>query len=117
MIRARFYVSASDSGVHLLMEGHAGGGPKGKDLVCAAVSALAHTLGEAVERMYDHQMLSRRPRINLNDGEAEIIAVPKPEFGQEVLLAYWVIEAGLHALVQSFPKSIRIEQTIKVKGE
>lgn len=116
MIKARLFYNEIDEGVHLLLEGHAGGGPKGKDLVCAAVSALTYTLGEAVERMNQHGMLLCEPKVETAHGMAEIVAVPRKEFMQEVLLTYWVIEAGLHALGRNYPQSVRIEETIKVKG-
>lgn len=116
MIKARLFYNEIDEGVHLLLEGHAGGGAKGQDLVCAAVSALTYTLGEALERMHQHRMLLHEPKVETAPGMAEIVAIPRQEFMQEVLLAYWVIEAGLHALGRNYPKSVKIEETIKVKG-
>lgn len=102
--------------MHLRMDGHAGWGPQGADLVCAGASTLAYTLAEAVERLYRQRMLRRCPRIEISQGSAEIIAVPKAEFMQEVLLTFWVVEAGIYALGQSFPGSIKMEETLRVKG-
>lgn len=116
MIQVRMYFVEADGSLHLRMEGHAGCGEKGRDLVCAGVSTLAYTLGEAVERLYHQQMLRRCPRIELEEGRAEIIAQPKPEYIPEVMMVYWVIEAGLHALGQSFPEGMNMEETIQLKG-
>ena len=49
MVEAKFYRGGEGS-LHMVLSGHAGAGPKGHDLVCAGVSALACTLGRAVAK-------------------------------------------------------------------
>lgn len=114
MITAKFYCPR-DGSVHMRMEGHAGAGVKGEDLVCAGASMLACTLGAAVERMYEQSMLRRCPRVELAEGCAEIIAVPKPRLFQEVLMVFWTIQSGIAALAGSFPGNVTLEETMRIE--
>lgn len=113
MIAARFYCGA-DGSLHLTMHGHAGAGVKGQDLVCAGVSALACTLGSAVERMYEQRMLARCPRVELSDGSAEIIAVPKERFFRDCAMVFWAVQVGIGALAESFPANVCVEEVMRI---
>lgn len=113
MIHTKCYCGG-DGSLHLQMAGHAGAGVKGADLVCAGASALACTLGAAVERMYEQQMLSRCPRVELGEGSADIIAVPKPRFRQETMMVFWTIQTGLGALAEAFPGNVSLEEAMRV---
>lgn len=113
MIGTRFYCGA-DGSVHMRLLGHAGAAPRGQDLVCAGASTLACTLGAAVERMYEQRMLRRCPRVELEEGRAEIIAVPKKRFRQEVLMVFWTVQTGLGGLAESFPGNVRMEETMQI---
>lgn len=112
MIRGKFY-SGADASCHMVLSGHAGAGPKGSDLVCAAVSALAQTLEQAVQRLYFQQMLRRCPKIELGEGSAEIIAVPKAQYRQEVAMVFWTVQNGISELAASFPENVRLEETMR----
>lgn len=113
MIQAKFYCGG-DGSVHLWMAGHAGAGAKGEDLVCAGASALACTLGAAVERMYEQQMLRRCPKVELYDGNAEIIAVPKARFSQAAMMVFWTIQNGIAALAASYPGNVTLTEVLRV---
>lgn len=117
MVQVRFFCREPDGSVHTTVKGHAGFARKGTDLVCAGVSTLVYTLAEAMERMYFQRMLRRCPRIVMEDGSAEIIAVPKPEYLQEVLLVFWVMEAGLYTLGMHFPGTVAVEEALQVKNQ
>lgn len=71
MIHVR--ISKGDGYLRLEMEGHAGAGPKGADIVCAAVSAIAETavmgLAEVARQYPEHVRMSLAPR---NDSDSAI---------------------------------------------
>lgn len=110
MLRARFYTAGD--GVHMKLRGHAGSGPAGQDLVCAAASALACTLAGALERMDGQGMLAKPARISLRSGAADIAAVPRPECRSEVLMAFWMTEVGFHLLDGKY---VRLEEVMTVE--
>lgn len=117
MVEAKFYRGGEGS-LHMVLCGHAGAGPKGQDLVCAGVSALACTLGRAVERLYEQGMLRRVPRVELYEGGAEVIAVPKRRFCREGAMVFWTVQNGIAELAQSFPENVGLTETLRVeRGE
>ena len=109
MIQAKVY-SKNRGSVHLVIQGHAGAAPRGKDPVCAGVSALACTAAQAVTNLHRQGMLRCRPRVILEDGYAVVIATPKWEFLGEVMLTYWVIQTGLSVIAANFPRFVRLTQ-------
>lgn len=113
MIQAKFYTGA-DGSLHMAAQGHAGAAPKGQDLVCAAASALAETLAQAVERLYYQGMLRRCPRVELEEGRAEIIAQPKARFYKETAMVFWTVQNGMAALAAGFPGNVQLEETLRV---
>lgn len=113
MIQAKFF-RGGDGSLHMRLEGHAGAGPKGQDLVCAAASGLACTLGSTVERLYEQGMLRRVPKVELYEGSAEIVAVPKERFQKEVILVFWTVQTGIAELAASFPGNVRMEEALRV---
>lgn len=115
MIQVKFFVCQPEGSIHMRLKGHAGYAPKGQDLVCAGASTLAYTLGEAMERMYHQNMLRRCPRIEIGEGRAEIIAVPKAEYFQMALLAFWVVESGMCSLGMNFPGFVRVEEVMRCR--
>ena len=113
MIQAKFYTGA-DGSLHMAAQGHAGAAPKGQDLVCAAASALAETLAQAVERLYYQGMLRRCPRVELVEGRAEIIAQPTARFYKETAMVFWTVQNGMGALAAGFPGNVKLEETLRV---
>lgn len=109
MIKAKFYCKLRGS-VHLAIRGHAGAAPRGRDPICAGVSALACTAAQAVTDMYHQGMLRCKPRIVLEEGYAAIIATPRREYFGEVMLTYWVIQTGLGVIAANFPRFITLER-------
>ena len=112
MVQAKFYRGGEGS-LHMVLSGHAGAGPKGQDLVCAGVSALACTLGKAVERLYEQGMLRRVPKVELYEGGAEVIALPKEPFTREVLMVFWTVQNGIAELAEGFPGNVRLEEALR----
>ena len=112
MIQAKFFCGG-DGSLHMRLSGHAGAGPKGQDLVCAGVSALAETLGRAVERLYEQRILRRCPKVELAEGSAEIIAVPKAWFRRETAMVFWTVQNGIAELAASFPGNVQLEEAMR----
>lgn len=115
MIQAGFYWGQTDGSLHLTVTGHAHAGPKGHDLVCAGVSVLACTLGSAVGRLYEQAMLARCPKVQLEEGDAKIIAVPKEENREAVQMVFWTIQNGMAAMAECFPGNVELTQALKIE--
>lgn len=78
----------------LLVEGHAGFDRRGKDVVCAGVSALVCTLAENIRR--------RGGQAALSPGRAEL----RWQEGTEELVEAFGL--GLRQLAESYPEYIRL---------
>ena len=90
------------------VEGHAGSGPEGHDLVCSAVSALALTLAgnvsymQAQEAVYD-------VTIELKEGNAEIQCTPYRRYKDSAQQIYRAICVGFELLATKYPQNISYE--------
>ena len=87
------------------IEGHAGSGPEGHDLVCAAVSALALTLAGNVSYM-EAQEAVRNLIIDLKEGNAEIQCTANRRYKESVAQIYRAICVGFELLATKYPKNI-----------
>lgn len=90
------------------IEGHAGSGPEGHDLVCASVSALALTLAgnvsymQAQEAVYD-------VAIKLEEGNAEIQCSAYRRYKESVAQIFRSICVGFELLATKYPENIFYE--------
>lgn len=116
MVNVKFYRKQDQGSVHMVMEGHAGAAPKGSDLVCAGASMLAYTAGQAVRFLYEQGKLRCRPRIQVEEGRAVIIATPRGDFEAETLYLFWVVQAGAYALSRSYPQFVSLEPMTLAPG-
>ena len=87
------------------VEGHAGSGPVGHDLVCSAVSALALTLAGNVSHM-EAQEAVYSVMINLNEGNAEIQCTPYRRYKDSVAQIYRALCVGFELLATKYPENI-----------
>ena len=87
------------------VKGHAGSGPEGHDLVCAAVSALVLTLAGNVSYM-EAQEAVRNVVINLKEGDAEIQCTAYRRYKDSVEQIYRAICAGFELLATKYPGNI-----------
>ena len=87
------------------VEGHAGSGPEGHDLVCAAVSALALTLAGNVAYM-EAQDAVRTVITKLEEGNAEIQCTPYRRYKDSVEQIYRAICVGFELLATKYPENI-----------
>ena len=90
------------------VEGHAGAGPEGHDLVCAAVSALALTLAGNVSHM-ESQEAVRNVIIKLEEGAAEIQCTPYRRYKDSVEQIFRAICVGFELLATKYPVNISYE--------
>ena len=96
--------------LELTVEGHAGHGKKGEDIVCAAISTLFYTLGEALYQL-DEAMES--PIVfEDNDGKGHIKCFPKEKFQGNITNTYWTILVGMEMVANNYPNNV----TFKVRG-
>lgn len=79
---------------HLQIIGHSGYGVRGEDIVCAAVSTLSQSLGQALI-----DMGIETDRIKFSPGEAEIRFVPDSRTDG----AMAVVRAGFLFLAAAYP--------------
>lgn len=87
------------------VEGHAGSGPEGHDLVCASVSALALTLAGNVSYMEAHEAVYS-VTIDLKEGNAEIQCTPYRRYKDSVAQIYRSICVGFELLATKYPENI-----------
>lgn len=114
MVYATFTYDERSRKVKMELTGHAASAPRGEDLVCAGVSALALTAGKAAQLMYSRGLLRRRPLVRLDNGDAVVIATARTGCEAEMLMAFWTVEAGIHALAQKFPQYVKLEKVLRV---
>ena len=87
------------------VEGHAGSGPEGHDLVCSAVSALALTLAGNVSYM-ESQEAVRNVVIDLKEGCAEIQCTANRRYKESVEQIFRAICVGFELLATKYPENI-----------
>lgn len=87
------------------VEGHAGNGPKGHDLVCAAVSAIALTLAGNVSYM-ESQEAVHGVIIKLDEGNAEIQCTSYRRYKDSVEQIFRAICVGFELLSTKYPENI-----------
>ena len=89
----------------LTMDGHAGAGPIGYDLVCSSASILAYTLGANVSQM---EALGQAEvmHLDLQSGHAEIVCKPGAKSAAIVGLVFDAICVGFEMLARTYPQYI-----------
>ena len=91
----------------LQVRGHAGSGEKGRDLVCAAVSALVLTLAANTDRMTRAGWVTG-PVIRLGEGSAQVSCRPRPEYRAAVELVFEGLFAGFAVLDGKYPGYVKV---------
>lgn len=92
----------------VIVEGHAGSGPAGHDLVCSAVSALALTLAGNVSYM-EAQEAIWNVIIDLKEGNAEIQCTAYRQYKDSVEQIFRAICVGFELLATKYPENISYE--------
>ena len=87
------------------VEGHAGSGPEGHDLVCAAVSALALTLAGNVSYMKAQDAVYGEI-LKLEEGNAEIQCTPYRRYKESAQQIFRSVCVGFELLATKYPGNI-----------
>lgn len=104
MIEIHYY-----RGYHrITVRGHAGSAEEGKDLVCAAVSALVLTAAANVRRMED-KGCTYSTAVTVDKGDAELEVNPKAYFRLSIMQIMDAICAGFEVLSREYPEYVRYE--------
>lgn len=94
--------------MRLEVKGHAGGGEKGKDIVCAAISMLA----EALVGVLDDASKRGRTIYECKDGDGLIVVWADPGLGNlnEIKSYFRMCVKGLKMLQQEYPNNVQIDE-------
>ena len=90
------------------VEGHAGCGDKGHDLVCASASILVYALAAFVQNMKEAGQ-TRYPTIILKEGDAVISCNAPNKYKYSVMIAFDAICGGFELLAQEHPDHVSYE--------
>ena len=108
MITATFETNKESGSIALKLSGHAGAAEKGNDIICASATMLAYTVAQVLQFMYEQGELQKKPHIKLTDGNAVIVAKPKPESYAEALHTFFVAQVGYHLLSHNYPQFVEL---------
>lgn len=89
-------------------EGHACSAEDGRDLVCAAVSALIYTLANNVERLSNSGSV-RCEALKTEPGDAEISCTPRHNMRHVSTLIFDTVCTGLACLAAQYPQYVSYE--------
>ena len=92
-----------DGGYSLHSKGHAGAAPKGKDIVCAAVSVLMYTAAQLLLEEQDSG--TEGIDIKVGYGEMRLTAKTLPE---DTLLRLEGVETGLALVAARYPTQVKM---------
>ena len=101
MIRVRIERDATGRIRGFEAKGHAGAGPKGNDIVCAAVSVLTDSVFLGLDRH-----LKRAMEWSANSGDISVRLKDAPDEMTEAILATMVL--GLTEIQKLYPDKLRI---------
>jgi len=92
--------------LELTAEGHAGAAEKGRDIVCAGISAIMTCLGQYMLR-YE---LVMRPALSMQEGESKIRGRPLPGWRRRTRAAFRQAADGLAIMAESYPDYVTYEE-------
>ncbi len=90
----------------LAITGHALQNEKGKDIVCAAVSTLFYTLGQAL--LDSEEMLKEKPVFLDEEGQGYLSCKPKKKYEEKIGLIYRTILQGLGMIEENYKKYLEM---------
>ena len=95
----------------VVVEGHAQSGEPGHDLVCAATTILAYTIGSSVENMVAAGHVKEH-HMEFSDGYASISCGAPEGLKSTITLMFDTICAGFELLAHDYPDNI----SYKIEG-
>lgn len=87
----------------LHMTGHAGQAEAGHDVVCAAATILCYTAAQTALDLYEQGKLRKKPRVDVDRGDATVTLCPRQDAAGEVLAALRTVETGFALLSHHYP--------------
>ena len=102
MIRVRFH-TANDALIGFTLDGHAGAGVSGQDIVCAAVSSAAYMTANTVT-----EVIGAAADITVDDGYMRMVVTDRPDRCQDILSGF---RLHLEALQDQYPKRVHLMNT------
>ena len=93
--------------LELTAEGHAGGGPRGQNIICAGISALTEAL---LNQLLLENPAGTKYKIDEDRGIIRIRANPTEKSRARIRDYYRVIMTGLKAWEQAFPENVKTEE-------
>ena len=102
MIRVRFH-TAKDTILGFTLDGHAGAGVRGEDIVCAAVSSAAYLTANTVT-----EIIGATADITVDDGYMQVMLTDKIDGCQDILSGF---RLHLEALQEQYPKRVHLMNT------
>ena len=91
------------------VEGHACADDYGKDLVCAAVSALVLTLEANLKRMHRKGQLCS-VMVHLEPGKARLRCRPGKEYRSAAAEVFGTVCVGFELLAKKYPQNVQYQQ-------
>lgn len=102
MIRVRFH-TANDALIGFTLDGHAGAGVSGQDIVCAAVSSAAYMTANTVT-----EIVGAAADITVDDGYMRMVVTDRLDRCQDILSGF---RLHLEALQDQYPKRVHLMNT------
>ena len=102
MIRVRFH-TADDKILGFTLDGHAGAGVSGQDIVCAAVSSAAYMTANTVT-----EIIGATANITVEDGYMSVTVTDKIDGCQDILSGF---RLHLEALQDQYPNRVHLMNT------
>ena len=102
MIRVRFH-TANDALIGFTLDGHAGWGVSGQDIVCAAVSSAAYMTANTVT-----EIIGATADITVDDGYMSVKVTDKIADCQDILSGF---QFHLQAMQKQYPKRVHLMNT------
>ena len=94
--------------MRLTVQGHAGSGEVGHDLVCASASILVYTLASFAKNTHKARQ-NKKLVIKLNEGDAEVSFKARPRYKTAITLVCDAICGGFQLLAYNYPENISYE--------
>ena len=102
MIRVRFH-TAHDALIGFTLDGHAGAGVSGQDIVCAAVSSAAYMTANTIT-----EILNVPADITVDEGLMDLTVTDRVDACQSILGG---LRLHLQALEEQYPKRVHLMNT------
>ena len=113
MINVRISINRKEREYSLSVKGHAGFSQRGKDIVCAASSVLAYTIGQVVKNMHESNMLVDAPTLDFADGNATVSCKVTKDHDQALWHNFYTIITGYKLLGHNYPRYVEFTYDVE----